>query len=86
MKYNVNHFSDWGYVHRALINGEWVELSRRETKPPFATVDANNITAALAEARRLYAQAAGGAGMIFVSEPGKCASTSFTGRVQGDGQ
>lgn len=64
MKYDVNTLNDFGYVHSAIVNGELVEVARKDVVPPFATVDASSLTNALAEARRRYGH------NVIVSEQG----------------
>lgn len=75
MRYDVNTIFDSGYIHRAYVNGELVEVSRKEPTPPFATVVALNLSGALATARLLYGH------NVIVSEPGPrlLEPTAFTG-------
>ena len=72
--YHVIHPESWGYVHRAMVDGAYVEVSRRDPMPPLATIRVDNLTAALAQARREFGHA------VAVAEVGFALPSYFVGR------
>ena len=81
-RFAVHTDRDWGAVIRAVVNGEVIEVFRKEPIPPLAYVTAPDLTSALALARQRYGH------KVVVSQPGVVqtvtASSSPVARTGGE--